>query len=484
MEKCKEKAIVFWGAGKIGNIVLRFCKMLGEKPDFFVDKNESLWGKQMDGIIIKSPKELANMRNMSVFITMKKYDEVLAYLLEMGMDEKDIVTYSSDFVGSAIKSLISRDDFTMESDLIHKCLNDAYQVLIDLQNGLVLGGVEKWCKQLAFVMSQRGYSGKYLVPNLIKENQWEDSFEFLPLYDGRISDAKERLEICVNAILACRPCTIVCNFVGYTLYAACIAKRVSPDSVRVIAVNHSDDPAYYTAYVLWQDYIDQCLSVSGRIKENLIEKGFCQAKIKNIVWKVACDEHLRRNYSDRKNPIRIGYAGRITTVAKRADLLIVIAVLLREMKVAFHMVIAGEGEYSGRLEEQIRVMGLSEYVSFMHRIQEEMIPEFWKSVDLCLCPSEWEGHSISLCEAMAQGAVPIATDVSGVRDDIKDTVNGFVVDVGDLFEIVNKIKLLSENRELLYDMGTSAYITMKKRNENAGDDELVELLLGEKQSGK
>ena len=148
------------------------------------------------------------------------------------------------------------------------------------------------------------------------------------------------------------------------------------------------------------------------------------------------------------------------------------------------MVIAGEGEYSGRLEEQIRVMGLSEYVSFMHRIQEEMIPEFWKSVDLCLCPSEWEGHSISLCEAMAQGAVPIATDVSGVRDDIKDTVNGFVVDVGDLFEIVNKIKLLSENRELLYDMGTSAYITMKKRNENAGDDELVELLLGEKQSGK
>ena len=117
MENCKKKTIVFWGAGKIGRIVLNFCKMMGEKPEFFVDRNECLWGKQIDGIIIKSPKELVNMRNLSVFITMKNYDEVLKYLLGMGMDEKDIVTYSSDFVGRSIKSLISRDDFTIESDM-------------------------------------------------------------------------------------------------------------------------------------------------------------------------------------------------------------------------------------------------------------------------------------------------------------------------------------------------------------------------------
>ena len=58
---------------------------------------------------------------------------------------------------------------------------------------------------------------------------------------------------------------------------------------------------------------------------------------------------------------------------------------------------------------------------------------------------------------MAQGAVPVITDVSGARDDIKDGENGFIVDVGDLAAAAERIAYLHENRDTLEKMGKAAH---------------------------
>ena len=76
--------------------------------------------------------------------------------------------------------------------------------------------------------------------------------------------------------------------------------------------------------------------------------------------------------------------------------------------------------------------------------------------------SEHEGHSLSQCEAMSAGAIPIITDISGARDDVIDGENGFVVEIGALDEMVDKICFLYEHRELLPCMGKKAYSKIKE----------------------
>lgn len=80
--------------------------------------------------------------------------------------------------------------------------------------------------------------------------------------------------------------------------------------------------------------------------------------------------------------------------------------------------------------------------------------------------SEWEGHSISQAEAMAEGAVPVITDVSGARDDVTDGYNGFVVEIGDIETMAEKIVYLYHNPAILKQMGMRAHDTIYRRQNN------------------
>ena len=47
-------------------------------------------------------------------------------------------------------------------------------------------------------------------------------------------------------------------------------------------------------------------------------------------------------------------------------------------------------------------------------VARDAIGAFWKDKDVCLSFSDYEGRSISIMEAMANGAVPVVTATSGV----------------------------------------------------------------------
>ena len=57
----------------------------------------------------------------------------------------------------------------------------------------------------------------------------------------------------------------------------------------------------------------------------------------------------------------------------------------------------------------------------------ELLPKF----DVFLLLSNWEGFPISIIEAMRAGLPVIASDVGGVKEAVKDGVNGYLVDVND-----------------------------------------------------
>ena len=67
------------------------------------------------------------------------------------------------------------------------------------------------------------------------------------------------------------------------------------------------------------------------------------------------------------------------------------------------------------------------------------------SADIFLMPSRFEGLPLALLEAMAAGCVPIVSNRGSIPTVVEDGRNGFLIDPGDLTQIVGKLKfLLSE----------------------------------------
>ena len=65
---------------------------------------------------------------------------------------------------------------------------------------------------------------------------------------------------------------------------------------------------------------------------------------------------------------------------------------------------------------------------------------------------------------MAAGAVPVITDTSGSRDYVQNGYNGYIVPVGAVDDLAEKICFLYRHRELLELMGSRSHEVIMKQN--------------------
>ena len=121
------------------------------------------------------------------------------------------------------------------------------------------------------------------------------------------------------------------------------------------------------------------------------------------------------------------------------------------------MNVAGNGDALEDLKEFTKNNNLSKKIIFSKRIDRDKISVFWKQQDICINLADYEGRSISITEAMGNGAVPIVTDTSGVKEDISNNVNGYIVSLGDYQEMADKIEYLYYHREKIKKMGHMAH---------------------------
>lgn len=103
---------------------------------------------------------------------------------------------------------------------------------------------------------------------------------------------------------------------------------------------------------------------------------------------------------------------------------------------------------TGRDQERF-IRGMTEVLGDQFRyggvVSGEEKVQALNSADIFLMPSRFEGLSLSLLEAMAAGCVPIVTNRGSIPSVIEDGRNGFLIDPGDITQIVGRVKfLLSE----------------------------------------
>lgn len=118
------------------------------------------------------------------------------------------------------------------------------------------------------------------------------------------------------------------------------------------------------------------------------------------------------------------------------------------------LLIGGAGPLEKEVRELVKNLNLEEFVKFLGWIPRDKLPFVFKETDVLVVPSiiteegDTEGLPTVILEAMGAGIPVIASDVGGIKDVIKDGINGFLVPPKNIEVLANRILFLIENKEL------------------------------------
>lgn len=172
--------------------------------------------------------------------------------------------------------------------------------------------------------------------------------------------------------------------------------------------------------------------------------------------------------------IRIGSAGRLVEQKAQWHLLD-IAKKLKQENIDFKIEIAGKGPLFQKLQEIIISEDLINEVKLLGF--REDIPQFLNSIDIFILTSQHEGSSNIVLEAMACGKPIIAYNVSSLPELINNNESGFLIAYNNNEEVVRKIMLLNQNRNMLQNFGKKSVELVKERHSpEVGYKQLIKVL--------
>ncbi len=112
------------------------------------------------------------------------------------------------------------------------------------------------------------------------------------------------------------------------------------------------------------------------------------------------------------------------------------------------LLIVGEGSFEEYLRRRVYDLDLRKNVEFLGRVPDEELPKIYNSADIFVLPSVYgESFGIVILEAMSSGLPVIVSNVGGLREIVKNNVDGIILDRNNPIEIYEKIMFLYHNKE-------------------------------------
>lgn len=328
----------------------------------------------------------------------------------------------------------------------------AEKVLVNFANDLIYRGHE--------VEILESYDRGYLKPQFDPRVKFNCicSTEYTTKYYASLP------EICAEKNLARK--TVKCGkmvfskIVGYRRFAEKLAKKYYTDKKYDIAINyleiespefllnaihakkyiqwyHTDvsnleDPETTDAMIPLYEQMDAIICVAESAKESFIER-YPQLKNKtyviynffdvDVIMEKAKEPFVYHAAKDNV-PIMLS-VGRMTAPKKYLRFLSVLA-RLRDAGIEFQWYVLGDGKEKEQIEHKIKTLRLENYV-FLEGLSDNPY-KYMKHCDLFVLPSGWEGFPTVTVEAKILNCPVLATDVSGIREQLVHGETGWIVE--------------------------------------------------------
>jgi glycosyltransferase involved in cell wall biosynthesis len=161
-----------------------------------------------------------------------------------------------------------------------------------------------------------------------------------------------------------------------------------------------------------------------------------------------------------RHQVQLVYLGRISAEKGAFDLVEAVASLPPSCLARIKLVLAGDGELA-RLRELIEKRGIGQTVEVRDWLQPAERDRLLACSDVFVLPSYAEGLPMALLEAMAWGLPAICTPVGSIPRQVRDGVEGFLVQPGDVAQLASAIERIVRDDSLRARMAAAARATVE-----------------------
>lgn len=201
-----------------------------------------------------------------------------------------------------------------------------------------------------------------------------------------------------------------------------------------------------------EDYYEKfehIIAVSEHAHKTFIEEHLRMKNKVKIIYDIISPKLIRKlsnendGFKDEYNGTKILTIGRLVYL-KGYDMAIDAALQLKKSDINYKWYVIGEGSLETELKRKVLELGLEEQFKFIGVYYNPYV--FIKQCDLYVQPSRFEGFGMAVAEAKILNKPVIATNFEAINKQLKNGVNGIVVDTNsqNLYEGINKI--LQDNK--------------------------------------
>ena len=123
--------------------------------------------------------------------------------------------------------------------------------------------------------------------------------------------------------------------------------------------------------------------------------------------------------------------------------------------------IQSEPELKNIIKLKIKSLGMEDRI-ILAGFRDD-VPALMHRLSVFCLTSNYEGMPNVMLEAMAAGCPVVATNVQGVKEIVKDGVNGLLVEPGDVDGFASAVETLLNNQELSEKLGNAGRVTVERR---------------------
>lgn len=230
-----------------------------------------------------------------------------------------------------------------------------------------------------------------------------------------------------------------------------------PREVVTVGVLHSDEDIYYRFIGDLGPWMDAVVAVSERIEtETRAQAPGCAARLSRIPYGVPT--RAAPPPKPAAAPLRVLYAGRISTAQKRILDLGTIAAAAHAQKLPVEFDIAGDGAEMAALRERAVDAVAAGTVRLHGALPPERVRELADRAHVLMLTSEFEGLPVVLLEAMEAGCVPVVTDIrSGIGELVRHGETGLLFPVGETTAGVAALQSLAADPARLARLAAAAH---------------------------
>lgn len=224
-----------------------------------------------------------------------------------------------------------------------------------------------------------------------------------------------------------------------------------PDFVQVVSVLHDHAYGWVKNTIACKKALNGVVAVSEFVRNSIAER------LSDFGGKLATIENgsdypkKPDNREVRKGCLRLIFLGAIERQKGAFDLPKILK-LLKKREIDFNLkIVGGESKY---LRSRFHDIGVGNHVQWLGRLPRNSCFQNLANSDILLMLSRGESFGMVTTEAMSMGCVPVGYD-SGGTSSIVDVSSGDLVKLADINALVDRIKSLDADRDLLLSKSVS-----------------------------